>query len=141
MAESSLWSYIKRGTGSTGHWVRIENRVESGTPDVNGCFTHDGKGVDAWIELKTRDSWPKRLTTPIKLPHFTDEQKKWLLARRRSGGRSFLFVRVGREYFLFSAVAAYTIEQYSRPDWEARALAHYRNRVDWEHFRSTIACH
>lgn len=141
MAESSLWGTLRKNMRGYGHWVRIENKVEKGTPDVNGCFNHNGKGVDVWIELKSLREWPVRATTCIRLPHFTKEQKQWLLDRAEAGGRAFLFVRVEREYFLFSAARAQVVEQLTREQWYKAARAHYTNRVTWDHFRSILAWH
>lgn len=139
MAEKSLWSTLRKNMRGYGHWIRIENTVGKGTPDVNGCFKHNGMEVDAWIELKALEDWPVRATTPVRLPHFTSEQKQWLLDRALAGGRAFLFVRVSREYFLFTAARAQTVEQLTREQWMTTAHAYYKNRVQWEHFRSKLA--
>lgn len=136
MAESSLWSYMKGNL--PGHWVRIENKVAEGTPDVNGCFTLDDASADVWIELKARDEWPVRAATPIKLSRFTNDQKQWLLDRAIAGGKAYLFVRIQREYFLFSAAHAYHVEQLTRKQWHQCALVHCKNRMDWDAFMRAI---
>lgn len=131
---------MRKGMKGHGHWVRIENSLEVGTPDVNGAYTIDGEKVDVWIELKSRDEFPVRELTPIRLPHFTTDQRDWLIHRERAGGRAFLLVRVAREYFLFNAIDAYNIDKHPRHEWYKKATAHYRTRIDWDDLRRRI-CH
>jgi hypothetical protein len=138
MAESSLWTYLKKNMQGYGHWIRVENAVEIGTPDVNGCCKQNGYSFEVWIELKSRPAWPKRASTPVTLPHFTDEQKQWLIDRHRAGGAAFLFARVAREYFLFTPARAYMIETLPREEWYKVSTFHSKNRVDWEQFRRAL---
>ena len=79
--------------------VRIESpRTGSGTPDVN--YTH------GWIELKYMPKWPPR-GGPLRVRHFTKEQRAWHLRRRRAGGRSFVLLKVGAtEWLLFDGAVA-----------------------------------
>lgn len=83
------------------HAIRVENPCHPGTPDVDTAR--------GWIELKQVDSWPKRASTPLRLPHFTPQQKIWLDKRTRAGGRCWVLVQVEREYFLLSGATASTI--------------------------------
>jgi hypothetical protein len=138
MAESSLWSYLKKNMQGYGHWVRIENSVGEGTPDVNACCNQNGFTIDAWIELKSVRAWPKRASTAVKIPHFTSEQKQWLLDRYQAGGAAFLFVRIEREYFLFTAPVAYIIDTMTREQWQQCARVHCKNRMDWNLFRRKL---
>ena len=46
--ESAIWQSIKKATSDKVHWTRIEARVGSGIPDLNGCFDRG----EFWIELK-----------------------------------------------------------------------------------------
>lgn len=80
---------------------RVENVVGPGHPDVNYA------GGD--IELKALAAFPIRSTTNVTLTEFTGEQAGWLLQRQRAGGRAWLMVRVGREWFMFDAEAAYEV--------------------------------
>lgn len=74
--------------------VRVENRVEKGTPDVNLA---DG----SWIELKWQRKIPKRGGV-LKLDHeFMKEQRVWAIRRIHAGGKVWLFLKAGNEYFLF----------------------------------------
>ena len=62
----------------------VENGASPGTPDVNY--------IDGWIEVKLVDDWPKRAATPVRIKHFTPEQRATLLQRCLRGGRAFLLV-------------------------------------------------
>ena len=98
MSESSLWKTVKRNLEGPGvDLKRIENNVESGTPDVNYCIN----GKEGWIELKHVKEWPKGGTTPLKIKHFSPEQRNWINRRQKCGGRAFLLLQVENEYFLF----------------------------------------
>lgn len=79
------------------HAVRVENRVGPGTPDLNY--------LGGWIELKELPSWPTG-EWKVRIPHFTPEQKLWLRARVRSGGKAHLLLKVGAEWLLFDGVVA-----------------------------------
>ena len=138
MAESSLWKYLRKNMQGYGHWIRVENAVELGTPDVNGCCQYQGKSIDVWIELKAIDEWPKRATTRVKLKRFTDEQKQWLIDRRKAGGKAFLFIRVGREYFLFKPGIAYHIENMTQAQWRKHAHFFAIGSIDWDSFRRSL---
>ena len=71
--ESTMRARVVKALRSL-HAVSVENGVGVGTPDVN-CTT-------CWIELKavTKANIPKREDTPVRLPHFTQQQKIWLIA-------------------------------------------------------------
>lgn len=80
----------------------VENPVYPGTPDVNY--------VEGWLELKYADKWPERPSTPLKLPHFTPQQRIWLLRRWRAGGNAFLLLHVHRqEWLLFAGDVAQAV--------------------------------
>lgn len=88
-----MWEAIRpvlRGTDP----VRIESPITSGIPDVNCTL--------AWVELKYKSGWPKRATTPLRVDHFTPEQRAWLTRRCRAGGSAYLLLKVGdSEWLLF----------------------------------------
>lgn len=78
---------------------RIESTLTgAGIPDVN--YSH------GWIELKYVDRWPPR-GGPLRIPHFTKEQRGWLIGRGVAGGRAFLLLKVGEnEWLLFAGGTA-----------------------------------
>lgn len=93
---------------------RVENVVGPGHPDVNYA------GGD--VELKAMEGFPKRADTPVTVPEFTGEQVGWLLQRQRAGGRAWLMVRVGREWFLFDAETAHSVYRgLTQAEWRTKA--------------------
>ena len=74
--------------------VRVENRVEYGTPDVNLVGGE-------WLELKWVRKAPKRGGI-LKIDHYTQEQKTWCERREHAGGRVFVLLKVSQEWLLFS---------------------------------------
>lgn len=78
--------------------VSVENSVYAGTPDVNYA--------EGWLELKWVRSWPKNRDTPLRVPHFTQQQKLWLTRRWRSGGAAYLLLKVSRDWLLFDGPTA-----------------------------------
>jgi hypothetical protein len=101
-SESAFWDTLRDLIGKEGHVKRCENYVGPGTPDVNYCI----RGVERWIELKEVDGWPKRLDTKFDIEHFTSDQRIWHRRRWAAGGISYVFVQIGRDYFLFSGLWA-----------------------------------
>jgi len=78
--------------------ISVENSCGPGTPDVNY--------VDGWLELKWARTWPKKPETPLRLEHFTRQQRLWLIRRWKAGGRAFVLLKVGVEWLLFDAPTA-----------------------------------
>lgn len=76
----------------------VENPCRPGTPDINF--------VEGWMELKWAKKWPTREGTPFRCEHFTPQQRVWLLARRRAGGRAFVLLQVGSDCLLFDGADA-----------------------------------
>jgi hypothetical protein len=77
--------------------VRVENPIHPGTPDVNLC---DGR----WIELKTIAGWPARDSSPVRISHYTPQQRVWLYRRWKYAPGSTLLlleVRAERQWLLF----------------------------------------
>lgn len=105
MSEKAMWEAIRPVMNGL-HPVRIESSTAEGIPDVN--YTH------GWIELKYARVWPKRKTTPLRLAHFTVEQRAWLTERWASGGKTFVLLKVGRdEWLLFRGQTAAIVLGYS----------------------------
>ena len=106
MSESAMWDAI-RPVLKKYHPTRIESPMSPGVPDVNYTY--------GWIELKYLERWPVRPTTPVRIEHFTKQQRVWLTRRVVAGGRAFLLLKVGMgsdsEWLLFNGrVAAENID-------------------------------
>lgn len=76
----------------------VENPCRPGTPDVNY--------IEGWIELKWVEKWPARKDTPVRLPHFTPQQKLHLRRRWHMGGNAYLLLQVEQDWFLFNGEEA-----------------------------------
>ena len=106
MSEAAMWDSLRPVIRSLDP-VRVENPIVPGTPDVN--YNH------GWVELKFAERWPPR-GGPLRVDHFTRQQRTWLTRRRKAGGLAFLLLKVGEtEWLLFDgAVAAAMLGQVPR---------------------------
>ena len=83
--------------------VRVENGVDQGCPDVNT--------IHGWFEYKHVKEWPKR-GGPLRIPHFTAQQRVWLRRRWRahgegdSGHGAWLLMQVDKDVLLFDGESA-----------------------------------
>jgi hypothetical protein len=94
--EKALWQRVKKGGVALkllGHRIvltRIENLVDDGTPDVDGCIN----SRQIWVELKSCDR-PVRASTPIR-PKVRPSQSDWHRERTAAGCRhNFVLIQVG----------------------------------------------
>ena len=97
----------------------VENRVRSGTPDVNY------KG--GWIECKYMKTWPKGADkNPVRFPHpLLQSQKIWIAKRSAIGGTVLVCAKVSNEWFFWDGVfAAKNFEKMTRPEMRENALLH-----------------
>lgn len=108
--------------------MRVENPALPGTPDVNYCC---GEGKEGWIELKQVDAWPKRTGTPLRIPHFTPQQRVWLTRRRYKGGRAYVLLQVSNDFLLFSGtVAAEILGDTTRSELIKKTIAHWESKEE-----------
>ncbi len=92
MSEAMLRNYVRKGLRAKGVLTtHHEDALQAGIPDLS----YSGGGHHGWIELKWLEAWPKREGTIVRIPHYTKEQKHFLLTRGRAGGRCWLLLRVG----------------------------------------------
>jgi len=106
MSETKLNRRVKKLlTGPNRRVVRIETTTENGVPDIyyNLC------GATGWIEDKYLRTWPKRVTTVVRLEHYTDQQRRWLFKEGQAGGRAWLLLQVGEDHLLFDWRAAQAV--------------------------------
>ena len=129
MSEARLWSYLRDGVGGLWEAERIENRLNSGVPDVAYSTDHHG-----WIELKYLPKAPKRSDTALKIDHYTAEQKNWLTKHGKRGGHCFLFLQVGGTYMLFGSEAARDIGTVTLDAHKKMALAVWEGQVCFTEF-------
>jgi len=98
--------------------VAVENPCQPGTPDVNY--------VEGWIELKWLRAWPVNPETPVRLEHYTKQQKIWAYRRRRVGGQCWFLLQCGREWLLLDGVdAAMHVNKATRQELIQVATAYF----------------
>ncbi len=91
--------------------VPVENALVTGTtlgqPDVD--FANGA------AELKWLRDWPVRPTTIVRLDHYTDNQRAWLLRRWRAGEMTFLVLQAARvEWLIWRAPEAQQVGTLTR---------------------------
>lgn len=122
MSERGLWSRVRKAIRDLDP-VRVENRVEAGTPDVN--FTL------GWIELKYQRRTPKKGGI-LKLDHdFSIEQRVWAIRRHRAGGKTYVLLKIGPEYLLFKGyIAAEFFGKLTLEQLREKALGIWKRKLD-----------
>ena len=98
-----------------------ENTAAWGVP---GDVAFAARGVQGWIELKTIKAWPKRPDTPVKVKHFTPQQRVWLHKSGQMGGspRLFLVERSAGIGFWFNHWRAQDVGQLTKSQLYATCL-------------------
>jgi hypothetical protein len=87
MTEKIFWDYLR--SKLRGHWQRIENLVDVGTPDVNGCVNEHEIWIELKVDLPGRQP-PENLLEP--------SQKVWFYKRLLHGARNlFIFIRTRKK--------------------------------------------
>lgn len=117
--ESNAWRRVKRAlTDGEFHPIRVERPIIPGTPDVNI--------VQGWIELKSEDEWPKRPQTIVKLKHpMTVEQRLFHRMRQSAGGKSWVLLKIGRDWLLFDGRVAADVLGSNNREGLIKAALHY----------------
>jgi hypothetical protein len=115
---------------------RHEDYLSVGIPD----FSYDIEGMagSGWIEMKRKKSWPVRPTTPLRLKHFTKEQKAWLYKHGHFNKRCWLFLQVEQEYFLFDYKHCQEVGNLTKWDMWAACIGYWPNQIDWVALRSIL---
>ncbi len=109
----------------------VENPAWPGTPDIE-C-------IPGWIECKWRRSWPVRATTVVEVDHYTIQQKRWAIERRKAGGSVWLLLQVRQEWLLFEGIAAtLLIDKGTREQLYAGAKHYWPKGLDVESFVEVI---
>lgn len=115
MAESQTWRTLKKAIKELDPY-RVENLLDRGCPDVNF--------VDGWIELKHVPKWPVRGGV-VRIEHYTNEQRIWLMRRWRAGGKAFLLIQAEREWLLYTAPQAQKVGELTVQEMRDWASVHW----------------
>lgn len=129
-SESSLWNTISKNMKGKWEADRVENSVLLGMPDV--YFTMIETGKMGWVELKYKSEWPKKLSTPLRVDHYTSQQKNWIKRHGELGANVFLLIQVGPLYFLYDWENALNVGNMTFSEMELTAECTWTNRIDYE---------
>lgn len=124
MSEAAFWGTVKDALFG---WdpVRVETSEKDGIPDVNH--------VHGWIELKQEDEWPVRPDTPLRVPHYSQQQRVWHKRRCLAGGRCHVLIKVKNDILLFwGDVAADHLGHLPRAELLKHAHCHWTTRQKWK---------
>lgn len=115
MSEAGLWNYIRDHVPGP-DWVRVENSVGPGTPDVN--YSYDGS--EGWIELKWVAQFPKspRVCVFGNRRGLRPAQKVWIRRRTLKKGSVWIVAGVGRHVFFIPGDCAFAFNRFRRSDLE-----------------------
>lgn len=131
MSESDLRGRVVRGLRALDA-VSVENHVYPGTPDVNY--------VEGWLELKWVRRWPRGADTPVRVEHFTQEQRVWLRRRATRGGRVHLLLQCRHEYVLLDGLrASVLLGEATREQLVDAAVGHWTNGINWRELRLLLS--
>ncbi len=106
MKESAFWRSFKAHMEDHLLLQRIESSVGVGIPDVH--YHYYESNISGWIELKVIEKYPAKPNTPVRVDHYSNEQRIWHKKWRRAGARVFVLLRVdsGPDFWLFDAAVA-----------------------------------
>lgn len=91
--------------------VPLENVLGGDT----GPGTPDVELIGAYCELKYDRKWPVRASTIVRIPHYTQEQRAWLLRRWNAGEPTYLVYQVnGVEWLIWKAPEAQAVGTLTR---------------------------
>lgn len=109
--ESVLWDYLRDHVKDPYlDWVRVENSVGPGTPDVNFVC----RKIEGWIELKYRIDWPRPTTALFDKRGIRPEQRIWINRRVQSGGLVWIVAGVDKDIFFIPGVHADGFNSFDR---------------------------
>lgn len=131
MSERSFKNHVLKLLGPLDGRCIVEHPGHIGTPDVNF--------VDGWMELKFADRWPPRGGV-LRLEHFTQQQRVWLLKRHMAGGNVWLLLQVGKEWLLFDGqTASRSVGRVTRRELLRMATRHWPTRPPAREFQRCVS--
>lgn len=111
--------------------VRIENRLEKGTPDVNY--------VEGWLELKWERKIPRNSDNLFIIDHWTTEQATWHIRRSHSGGKTFVLIKISQEWLLLlGADAASYLNKTSLNELRKKVIGKWIKKLNDQELRNLL---
>jgi hypothetical protein len=134
MNESGMWQGVRAGLkksaqihGYALNLTRLELTGVLGVPDV----MMDVVGKRILIELKYLKSFPKRESTPIRIPCLTPHQRLYIKTSGTIGNNVWLLVRIDKDIFLWSWKDIYDLESWDKEQWIANCKLHLQSRFNY----------
>jgi hypothetical protein len=130
MKESNVRHHLITNIKEFGHVEAIENGAGVGNPDVNYCI----EGYEGWIEIKYREKWPIRSSTPGIGKCLKPSQPIWFKKRLDAGAkRIFLYLRIENEFMLLAGERYVDFETLTRQELYDASLWFGETRdCDWQ---------
>jgi hypothetical protein len=99
---------------------RVENALlDMGMPDI--CLARN-----SWLEAKYVKSYPVRESTPLRIPHYTEDQRRWAIRHEKAGGRVWLVLKVARDWYIFRPPESLLVGELTKDELKEKAL-HFFN--------------
>ena len=116
MRETKLWEKL-RDHLPPGHFSRVENPTDPGTPDVSFCTLLTPGGLEGWIELKYCEKLPMTDEHGVR-----KDQMIWIERRLRAGGLVIIAVGIPRMTFFTHGMYARVVNSWVVDDFAQHSL-------------------
>lgn len=131
-----MWDTLRKNMRGRWRAQRLEDKCSEGIPDL--CYALPGRRGLGFIELKYKAAWPKRASTPLRLRHYTQQQRIWLRWFGAWAAKCFLLLQVGNDYLLFGWEAAQQVGELPREALLAKAAGYWRGSIDLDEFTELL---
>ena len=131
-AEANLWARLRSNMVPL-YWceaTRHEDKFQKGIADISFCQA----GIGGWMELKHVSDWPRRDNTPIRIPHYSIDQKDFLEKKGKHQGNTWLFLQIGSDYLVYDWLPAQELPDLPKAHMIAIATFFYEGRLDYSRF-------
>ncbi len=132
MSENSFWRTLATNMARCKGWreaTRHEDKLQLGIADLSFVSKN---GLHGWMELKKVHEWPKRDSTIVRIPHYTDHQRIWLKKKGEAGGNVWLLVKISRDVLLFDWKVAQHVGHMYRGELMSRAAGVWLGKMDYD---------
>lgn len=142
MSEQALWRNLRKKMVPQ-FWyeaTRHEDKLQPGIADVSFVTSigNSTYGAHGWMELKKVKLLPVRPTTIVRLPHYTDAQRIFLLQKGQHAGMAFLLLQAERDFLLFNWDAAQSVGHLTTADLYEKADFVSKGKLDALNLWATI---
>lgn len=110
--------------------TRHEDKFQKGIADISFCQC----GIGGWMELKHVSDWPARETTPVRIPHYSIDQKEFLEKKGKCQGNSWLFIQVAGDFLLYDWRSAQYLPDKTKTEMVELSCFFYERRLDYAQF-------